>query len=84
MSAILHLARGERDPFHLLWGHDDSQGHIDVDCGPGQIVWGDGYSGQLKDLKLQDLYYQTSDLGVATCLTSTSLSNKSSLLCVLS
>ena len=59
--------------FHLAGGYQ-SPGNA-VDYSEGQIVLGDDYSGQLKDLKLQDLYYHTVNLGVATCLTSIRLYN---------
>ena len=59
--------------FHLMGGFQ-SRGRF-VDPGPGQIVLGDGYCGQLKDMKLQDLYYHKLDLGAATCLTGISLRN---------
>lgn len=39
----------------------------------GRIVLSDGYSGQLRNLKLQNMYCSTLDLKVATCLTSISL-----------
>lgn len=57
--------------FHLAGGHELCR--PSVDNGPGHIVLRDGYSGQLKDLKLQDLLCHTLDLGVATCLTSIGL-----------
>lgn len=43
--------------------------------GYGSIVLGDGYSGQLNELKLQEMLCTLLDLGVATCLTSISLKN---------
>ena len=41
-----------------------------IDHRQGKVALGDGYSGQLKNLQLQDMYCSSLDLAVATCLTS--------------
>ena len=58
--------------FHLAGAV--SFGHS-VEYDAGHIVLRDGYSGQLKDLKLHDCFYHTLDLRTATCLTSICLKN---------
>ena len=68
-----HLVEGPYNPFHCLGRPNPWE--QPVDYRPGQIVLGDGYSGELKDLKLHYLHYHTLDLGVATCLTNISLRN---------
>ena len=60
--------------FHFVGGYFLSPGQS-IDYGQGQIVLGHGYSGQLKNLKLQHLHHHTLDLGAATWLTSVSLSD---------
>ena len=66
-----HLGEGPDNPFHSVRRPNPHEQPLEYR--PSQIVLGDSYSGELKDLKLQYLHYRTLDLGVATCLTSISL-----------
>ena len=59
--------------FQLVGGWCKQNQVENIDHGQGRIVLGDGYSGQLKSLQLQDMYCSILDLEVATRLTRISL-----------
>ena len=59
--------------FQLSGGYHEGRQADNIDYGRGTIVLGDGYSGQLRNLQLQDMHCSTLDLEVATCLTRISL-----------
>ena len=68
LEALLFL-----QSFQLVGVSCDEERLYDIDHTQGRIVLGDGYSGRLKTLKLQDINCSVLDLEVATCLTSISL-----------
>ena len=56
--------------FQLAGGCSERTKAGNTDGRQGRIVMGDGYSGQLKNLELQNMYCSTLDFAVATSLTS--------------
>ena len=70
LEALLFL-----QPLHFAGGCNTMSPSDVTKKGYGSIVLGDGYSGQLNELKLQEMLCTLLDLGVATCLTSISLKN---------
>ena len=68
LEALLFL-----QSFQLVGVSCEKEQLFDIDHTQGIIGLGDGYSGRLKTLKLQDINCSVLDLQVATCLTSISL-----------